>query len=434
MTDETTKVIKNNQFGFEVKTPEQSVITLEQLKAIITKHFPTIWFETKACLSTYVTLSLKNLNGCPSLNLVGNPSGEKTTTLSFFYGIDTSHISDIFTPKSFVSHSANVKKEKLEEIDLLPRIRNKVLITPELAPLFDAPKEEIITNFTVLTRVLDGEGFNSDSGVHGSRGYSGDYKFVWLGGTTPLKASVWNVMGKLGNRLLFLKMRDKNRGDADYLAMFRGTAYDEKVKECRGAMHSFLDNFFMKHGIREIEWDAEQDILLLPEIIKYAKFLSILRASLMTWKSEDKMGGFEYNFPIIEEPPRAIQALYNLAKGHALINGRRYLKNDDLEVVKAVCFSSMPHDRSEFLKILAMHEGRLTTRQIESELNCSDETARRTMRTFEILKLVKIKSLQIEQNGVGRPMDYIEIETGMGATFEARTGDKQCGKSYSTTK
>jgi len=36
-------------------------------------------------------------------------------------------------------------------------------------------------------------------------GYSGDYKFAWLGATTPIRASVWNIMGKIGNRLFFFE-------------------------------------------------------------------------------------------------------------------------------------------------------------------------------------------------------------------------------------
>jgi hypothetical protein len=400
---------EKEEITFDYEFKDSDVKTIEELKKVIVKNFPSIWFETKACLAACATISLKNLNGCPSLNLIGSPSGEKTTALSFFYGQDKTYLSDDFTPRSFVSMSANVPKEDLGEVDLLPKIKNKILLTPELAPVFEAPKDKLIDNFATLTRVLDGEGLNRDAGTHGHRGYTGDFKFAWIGASTPLKASVWNVMGKIGNRLFFLNMREKNRNDADYLEMFRGRAYEEKVKECRGAVRSFLDNLYKQNGSREILWDAEGDILLLPEIIKYAKFLSKLRGSLMTWKGEEK-GTYEYSFPIIEEPPRAINSLYNLAKGHALINGRTFLKKEDLEIVRAVCFSSMPHDRSEFLKLLAKHEGKLTTGQIEKELNCSQDTALRTMKIFEILGVVKIKRIDIETySGVGRPMNYIEI-------------------------
>lgn len=396
------------RFDFPIKNPIYQIENLSQLQKIILDNFPSVWFETKVCLSACATLSLKDLNGCPSLNLVGNPSGEKTTVLSFFYGQDKTYISDDFTPRAFVSHSANVSEDELEEVDLLPKIQDRVLITPELAPLFEAPKDKLIENFATLTRVLDGEGLNRDSGVHGHRGYCGDYKFVWLGATTPLRSSVWSIMGKIGNRLFFLNMRDKNRTNEDYLIMFSGQSYEERIKICRGAVRNFLDNLFKKGGIRKLEWSAKQDILLLPEIIKYAKFLSRLRASLMTWKGEEK-GEYEYSFPIVEEPPRAINSLYNLAKGHALINGRNFLKKEDIAVVRAVCFSSMPHDRYKFLQLLAKHEGKLTTQQIEKELGCSTQTATRTMKTFEILEIVKIKSLTIDYQGTGRPMNYIEI-------------------------
>ena len=396
------------KFDFPIKDPDRSIETLNQLQDIILEKFSSVWFETKACLSACAVLSLKDLNGCPSLNLVGNPSGEKTTVLSFFYGQNKTYISDDFTPRAFVSHSANVSADELEEVDLLPKIKDRVLITPELAPLFEAPKDKLIDNFATLTRVLDGEGLNRDSGVHGHRGYCGDYKFVWLGATTPLRSSVWNIMGKMGNRLFFLNMRDKNRTNEDYLTMFRGQSYEEKVKICRGAVRSFLDNLFKKNGIRKLEWNAEGDILLLPEIIKYAKFLSKLRASLMTWKGEER-GEYEYSFPIVEEPPRAINSLYNLAKGHALINGRNFLRIEDIEIVRAVCFSSMPHDRYKFLQLLAKHRGKLTTQQIKKELGCSTQTATRTMKIFEILEIVTIKSLTVEYQGTGRPMNYIEI-------------------------
>jgi hypothetical protein len=42
---------------------------------------------------------------------------------------------DDFTPASFVSHAANRKKSQLESIDLLPRVKDKVMLTKELAPL-----------------------------------------------------------------------------------------------------------------------------------------------------------------------------------------------------------------------------------------------------------------------------------------------------------
>lgn len=393
--------------GYEVQSPTTEIKTLQELEEIITANFPTIWFETKACLSVYCSLALKNLNGCPSLNLIGNPAGEKTTLLSFFYGDKNSYLSDDFTPRAFVSHSANVKSEELKNIDLLPKIRNKCLITPELAPLFEASKDTLIENFAMLTRVLDGEGLNRDTGTCGHRGYSGDYKFCWLGATTPIKSSAWNVMGKIGNRLFFLNMREKDRTDDDFLKMFSEEEYEEKIKVCRGAVRSFLNNFFKKYPVRSFKWEnTTQEVFILKEIITYAKLLSKLRGSLITWKGDSESGDYEYTFPITEEPPRAINSLRNIARGYALINGRDFLHSDDLEIVREVCLSSMPYERFKFLQLLMKHEGRLTTEVIEHELVCSKDTALRTMKTFEILGVVDIKTLPV---GYGHPTNYIEL-------------------------
>ena len=57
-----------------------------------------------------------------------------------------------------------------------------------------------------------------------------------------------------------------------------------------------IDNYTLslmnlkKYPVRSLEWDAEQDILILQEIVKYAQLLAKLRGTLMLWKSED--GGY----------------------------------------------------------------------------------------------------------------------------------------------
>lgn len=164
--------------------------------------------------------------------------------------------------------------------------------------------------------------------------------------------------------------------------------------------------YFSKHEIRSFVWNSK-DTLFLKEIIKYAKLLSKLRGSLITWKSKEEAGEYEHTYPIIEELPRAINSLRNLARGHALINGRDYLREEDLEIVRRVCLSSMPYDRYKFLELLRKHNGKLTTEIIGKELSCSDDTARRAMKVFEVLGVVDVKSLPI---GNGKPMYYVEIK------------------------
>jgi hypothetical protein len=162
----------------------------------------------KAGLSTCATLLLKDISNCTALIYVGLASVGKTTVAEMFTDDAITktkplcYVSDSFTPAAFVSHAGNVNKADLEKQDLLPRTKHKVLITPELSPLFRAgKKDELMLRFTVLTRVLDGGGLQTDSGNHGSRRYRGDYVFAWLGCTTPFEEQTWQVMASLGSRL-----------------------------------------------------------------------------------------------------------------------------------------------------------------------------------------------------------------------------------------
>jgi hypothetical protein len=49
-----------------------------------------------------------------------------------------------FSPKSFVSHSTAVKREDFQLVDLLPKIKNKLFLTPEFAPIFSARDEDLL--------------------------------------------------------------------------------------------------------------------------------------------------------------------------------------------------------------------------------------------------------------------------------------------------
>jgi hypothetical protein len=69
---------------------------------------------------------------------------------------------DKFTPASFVSQAANRTSKDLAKVDLSPRIKNKVLLIPELAPIFREKVDELVNAFSIITRVLDGDGYTTD--------------------------------------------------------------------------------------------------------------------------------------------------------------------------------------------------------------------------------------------------------------------------------
>ena len=122
------------------------------------------------------------------------PSSLKTAFFKFLRKLWYSYYTDKFTARSFVSHSANVAKEKMAEIDMLPQIKDKILLTPELSALFTGKDDDVREQFGMITRLLDGEGLETNSGVHGKRGYYGKYMFTWLGAAVDIPYSVYKFL------------------------------------------------------------------------------------------------------------------------------------------------------------------------------------------------------------------------------------------------
>ena len=91
--------------------------------------------------------------------------------------------------------------------------------------------------------------------------------------------------------------------------------------------------------------------------------------------------------------------LRNLARGHALSQGRNYMTMEDIPLLINVVFSTASKERVRIFELLIEHKGRLTTSIITASLNTSNNTAKRTMAEFHALGLVNLgdsKSLRGE--------------------------------------
>jgi hypothetical protein len=368
---------------------------LDRVIDVVRRCFPEIVSETVISLSVPATLLLADQQNPVGVNLEGPPSSAKTTVVDFFgKAEDKCYRSDKFTPKSFVSHSASASRERLDEVDLLPRIRHKLLLVPELAPLFGLRAEDLLESFSILTRVFDGEGLTTDSGVHGRRGHTGDYLFAWIGCTTPIPYRVWKAMGTLGSRFLFFEMPSIEQSDDELAAdVAGGLAYRDRLDLCREAVADFLDRLWGETGgVRAVTWDREANSRHLVRLVAaYAKVLAKLRGTISVWR-EGSGDEETYNFstPIIEGPHRAMSLLYALARGHALIHGRRQLTEDDLPIVARAALESTPNDRRAVMRILLANDGVATTNNVQDKLRCSAPTGRAILETLEKLGIGKL--------------------------------------------
>ncbi len=355
-----------NQSETSLISAQPIAIALKELEGVVTRNFDRrMWLIVEACCSVVATLMLKDAYNPVGLILVDNPSTGKTTALSMFYNLPIVYRSDNFTPASFVSHASNVKKDNLRDIDLLPRIRHKCLVVPELAPIFGQKHEDLLKSIAILTRVFDGEGYWSDSGVHGGRGYKGDYHFTMLGATPPMPKPVWKALGQFGSRLLFYTLDSRvaaeERMAKTYLNVFDSgpQPFGKRLSECREAVTTFFSLLREQYGretfARSVSWHTDRDSQEIKwQISQLAEFTSRARSKVSVWDNNNRNSEERTDFsqPLLEGSERLTSILHSLACGHALINGRSQLAKDDMLLIIETAFSSMPDDRRQVVRLM----------------------------------------------------------------------------------
>lgn len=371
---------------------------ITRVRDVVSTHFPELWPAVEAGLSTCATLLLADNVNPVALIYVGPPSAGKTTVASMFEGVTVNenplvYRSDKFTPASFVTHSARATEAQLAKVDLLPKIQFKILLTPELSTIFRGKPDDLAERFTIITRVLDGQGLMTDSGTHGQRGYAGDYLFAWIGCTTPFTDTVWEVMAQLGSRLFFLVMDSGATATVEDMVKSHSEpqSYSDKVKICKKEVGGFVESMFTHNGkVRGVQWNAQGDSR---EVLKRIAQCAMLLAVMRTPTPKDASVT-----PQPELPYRAHSVLYNLARGRALVYGRTQLSVEDLPMVARVVVSSIPQEPRKVLLALARNEGQpLTVKQVGETGVGSRHTAERAMVTLDQLGVMKF-----EKEGTGK--------------------------------
>jgi hypothetical protein len=223
--------------------PPARPVSFSEWRSVTEENFPTLVKPAEVCLSVVAQLLLNDVTNPFALALVDAPSSGKTITLNFFEEPGLIYSTDYFSPASFVSQASNVARDELGKIDLLPRIRWQAMVVRDLATIFGAKEDELLKIMGLLTRALDGEGLELDSGTHGQRGYSGDWLFMLLAGTTPIPPRVFNVMGGLGCRLFCLTLNSPAKGEYELMAQNRGSTCQQKNSALQASYPQIASDF-----------------------------------------------------------------------------------------------------------------------------------------------------------------------------------------------
>jgi hypothetical protein len=397
-------------------TPESIQQEYKKLINIVEQYFPGKTKFLEACLSVKAIELIHGITLPFCLILIAKPGSGKSTILYIVESLGNCYSTDNFTSKSFVTHIANVEKSKLDGIDLLPKIQNKTFITPELAPLFSARDDNLTETIGVLTKILDGKGYKSESGVYGQRGYDEDIFFTWIGAIVEIRTKVWNMIGYMGPKMYFLRLSSEMNSVEDsrksILEHMNDKSYEHKLSLIKDQAKSFWEivKEFANQKDNKIPWDESKDeIIVLDRIVIIAQVLAKLRAFLQTKDTVGTSGSnYGYEQAIEEDPERASHQMYNLAKGHAVLFGRNHITQDDLRVVLDVALSSASRDRVMLFELL-LKSGTLSTSKIMDELKTTNDTALRKMKEFEMLGLVeksKISGTTKPESAINLKKDY----------------------------
>ena len=403
----------------------------DNLENITIKHYPEGWPLMKFNLSVKTTLNIEG-NKLPFIGIVlYKPSSLKTTFIEFFRKYHRTFFSDTFTPNAIISHNSSLTEEQLQEIDMLPKMQNTLVLTPELSSLFTVDVDSLTRTLGIIVRLADGDGLESDSGAHGHRGYP-PTKFAWLGAAVEISPKIWTLLSQLGFKIYFLRPNFKEKSTEDLTKIIEDPYNNSKNKEIETALLEYLKVFDAapktdfsyideNSGIVKIKWNYKliQDFKskkeqrkILEYISNIAKLLSRLRGTVYVSSSKLRKNqkssketanneedqdisiqteqlNFEVDTDTIEDPSRAAIQLLNLALANAISQGRNYLIKEDVKLVIDVALSTTRVHRHKILNLLLRYGGELLTSKIVNELKISEPTARKTMRELDALGIVK---------------------------------------------
>ena len=295
------------------------------------------WLYMEACLSAVCTLFLKDNKNPLGLIIIGPSAGSKSTILNMFKYLpnNLTHHTDKFTPASFLTQATNVSQEKLESIDLIRKLPNRILLVPDLVSMFGKKEQEVRESLSILTRVMDGDGLSNDGGVQGHREFNEECVFVLLGAVVKIVPAIWKIVSEMGTRLLFIRMDRLNIHESQTDILIKqinnSKNYRDNEKQLKKMTDDLIKDKIERYGIRQVEWNKEHDELVTRIISLISELISKLRVT------EDSDIGLEQN----ETPYRVLNQLINLMKGRAILYDRDYIVEDDLSLALVVALSSV---------------------------------------------------------------------------------------------
>jgi hypothetical protein len=447
----------------------------DNLYSVVQKYIPKAWETIELAITVKGVRRIEDVTLPLIVIIQGNPATWKTLGMEMIRRWPDVCFKDKISPKSWVTHAAKDNKNELDAIDLIREIKDKMLVIPELAPIFMQNEEILFDTLNTLTRLADGNGLISHSGLHGNRGIDGALMFTMLGAIVHVPPKVYKVLSTLGPKIYFYNTEFQQATKEDIIKEIKNEKFESKKRAIKEALFAYLHWLEVCPSLieirtgnpdeegdhnaqgatsrskvinRVIQWDKEKDdSYAIEKIAELALFLAKLRGNAYTYQTKviaklengknfeesfvedgiQKSSRFEYEYgyeePIEEEARRAGRILYNVARAHAFeVCGRNYITEEDLIIPIKFALSAANRVRVRVAKLLLttrMTDGtfinELDTTYIVHVTRTSKSSIQRTMKELQILGLVHIGKTRDSSHE-----NYIELKEGFKWVREER--------------
>tara|TARA_Y100001936_G_scaffold27642_1_gene25941 strand:- start:409 stop:1623 length:1215 start_codon:yes stop_codon:yes gene_type:complete len=378
-----------------------TVRNIDILKAVFVQYYPDKFLAYETALSVVASSYVAGISQPIPVIFRGVAGSRKSTILEIVHGLEEDQESVVwvnnFTSKAFASAAPNRDPDD----DLLPEIKGKTMITPELGTLFrDRGLKEKVG---ILLNLLDGKGFSYRTGMNKVE-YIGNYRWNWLGGIVSIPPKVWEEFGTGGPRFNFHEMESQvktlSRAElkANLHSMIHGTeSANEVIEKLRNAQSVFfqqldldMENLIVFDGIKD---EAEA----LDVIDESALLVGQLRRFVTIKKVRGKD---VINLGEPEDPQRAGVMYKGIAMGHAVISERNYITIEDVRIIVKIAIDSAPGKRGKLFRELVKGKCKVTIDEFMRSAGISRHTA---LKEFEIAEAIGLVTLGKKNGGRGRP-------------------------------
>lgn len=322
------------------------------------------------------------------LLFVGVPSSGKTDIVRLIKSADLTYYLDNLTQNAFISGERSGKNNKV--YDLLPLIDKKCLVIKDWTSIFSLDEKMTKKLLGDLVGIYDKE-FTKFSSRRGNISYSSS--FSQIGCITPATLNKHtNYMNMVGPRFLCYTMPSStpDSENQSYQGIFSGVNRSVIEKEARLYTSSYLNQLVQKvPHIKPLSKDAQNYLRLAANLMSCCRGIVVLQSASFINEEGKEIKYYEVLDVQIEEPWRAIQQLISLTKNLAFVVGRDEVGIEELGIIKEVVISSMPADRSQALRIIKEHAGKITASELSDVFEKSVRTSRRLLEELYGLKALE---------------------------------------------